>query len=370
MIDGQNLWERYDGILAPYAQKNADSLGREHPHVPDPNRLPYQRDRERILYSTAFRRLRGKMQVVSPDAGDHVRNRLVHSFEAATIARGIARELSLNEDLCEVIALAHDIGHPPYGHAGEELLHKKMREYGKEFDHNGHSVRTVTIYEKRYVHHQGLNLSEEVLFGMQKHNLSFDLNGREVRYPHMEMQVVDMADEIAYMSADLEDALQGGYISIEAATEMSVLKEVFYGKDMRRMDAKYIAGMVAHHFITLFVRETQERISARGIQTIQDVQETDYYIADFAENTKKQFFALKAFLHKEYYENEKVLVAVEAGQKMISDVFDHLVKNQDLIPKNFNPTVKDPVERTCDFIAGMTDAYLRSLWQDQVDKMH
>ncbi len=372
-IDGQNLWAKYDGLLAPYAQKNAQSRGREHPHVPDPHRLPYQRDRERIIYSTAFRRLRGKMQVVSPDAGDHVRNRLTHSMEVATLARSIARELALNEDLCEVIALAHDMGHPPYGHAGEVTLSAKMKEYGKEFAHNDHSIRTVTLYERRYVHHQGLNLSEEVLMGMAKHHASFTLHDedveREVRYPHMEMQVVDMADEIAYMSADLEDALQGGYIDLQSVEDMSVLKEVFYGKDMRRMDAKYIAGMVAHHFITLFVRESQERINTRGIVSIDDVQEAEYYIADFSENTKKQFLALKSFLHKEYYENEKVLVAVEAGQKMIGDVFDHLVLHPSLIPKNFNPTVKDPVERSCDFIAGMTDAYLRSLWQDQVDKM-
>ncbi len=369
MIDGQNLWERYDSILAPYAQKNATSRGREHPHVPDAQRLPFQRDRERIIYSTAFRRLRGKMQVVSPDAGDHVRNRMLHSIEASTIARGIARELSLNEDLCEVIALAHDIGHPPYGHAGEEILDQKMREYGKSFDHNGHGVRTVSMYEKRYVHHQGINLSEEVLMGMKKHEKSFSIDGREVWHPHMEMQVVDAADEIAYLSADLEDGLQGGYISLSAVEKMPVLKEVFYGKDMRRMDAKYIAGIVAHHFITLYVRETRERITSRGIKTIQDVQETDYYIADFAPSTKAAFIELKKFLLEQYYENKKVLIAVEAGQKMIADVFDHLVENPDLIPANFNPTVDEPVERVCDFIAGMTDAYIRLLWQDQVDKM-
>jgi len=370
MIDGQNLWEKYDELLAPYAQRHGDSLGREHPHVPDPDRLPYQRDRERILYSTAFRRLRGKMQVVSPDAGDHVRNRLTHSLEVATLARSIARNLNLNEDLCEVIALAHDMGHPPYGHAGESLLNEKMSEYGKVFDHNEHSIKTVTTYERRYVHHQGLNLSQEVLMGMGKHNVSFTLGNREVRYPHMEMQVVDVADEIAYMSADLEDALQAGYISLESVEEMSVLKEVFYGKDMRRMDAKYIAGMVAHHFITLFIRESQERISSRGIVSLADVQEAEYYIADFSENSKKQFLALKAFLHKEYYENDQVLVAVEAGKKMMGDVFDHLVAHPSLVPQNFNPTVEDPTDRACDFIAGMTDAYLRQLWQDQVDKMH
>jgi dGTPase len=185
----------------------------------------------------------------------------------------------------------------------------------------------------------------------------------------MEMQVVDTVDGIAYMSADLEDALQGGYIDIEKAASMPVLKEVFYGKDIRRMDAKYVAGLISHHFFTLFVRETQERISAHGIRSIEDVQEADYYIADFGENSKKALGELRKFLMREYYEDEKVLSTVEGGKKMISDIFNHVLENPELIPKNFNPTVTDPVDRTCDFIAGMTDSYLREFWQDQIDKM-
>ncbi|MDH3324914.1 MAG: dNTP triphosphohydrolase, partial [Candidatus Peregrinibacteria bacterium] len=167
------MWGRFDAHLAGYAQKNGNSRGRKFTETPDPNRLPFQRDRDRILHTTSFRRLKGKMQVVAPSLGDHFRNRLSHTLEVSQIARDLCRELRLNEDLAEAIALAHDLGHPPFGHSGEMALDQKMKKFGKKFDHNAQSLRMVESFENRYPNFSGLNLSFEVLEGIQKHETFF-----------------------------------------------------------------------------------------------------------------------------------------------------------------------------------------------------
>jgi dGTPase len=161
-LDGHEVNAQADAHLAPYAQKNSQSAGRQHQESVDPLRTPFQRDRDRIIHATAFRRLKGKMQVVSPNTGDHFRNRLTHTIEVTQIARDLARQLKLNEDLAEAIALAHDLGHPPFGHAGETALDEKMREHGREFEHNAQSLRIVDVFEPRYRDFLGLNLTQEV----------------------------------------------------------------------------------------------------------------------------------------------------------------------------------------------------------------
>ncbi|MCL4160112.1 UNVERIFIED_CONTAM: hypothetical protein GTU68_053005, partial [Idotea baltica] len=215
-LDGKHLWENYDQLLAPYAQKNALSRGRLFDEKPDPDRLPFQRDRDRIVHTKAFRRLQGKTQVVRPRKGDHYRNRLSHTIEVAQMARDVARTLKLNEDLAECLGLAHDLGHPPFGHGGETVLHQKMMTFGSAFEHNSQSIRIVKFFEQRYPDFNGLNLTHEVLEGLRKHDRVFENEkGQRIYTPHLESQLVDIADSIAYLSADLEDSLRGDFVHLE-----------------------------------------------------------------------------------------------------------------------------------------------------------
>ena len=211
------LEEIEEKTLSSYAIKSSKSLGRKHEEEIEDDRLCFQRDKDRIVHCKAFRRLDDKTQVFIGGTGDHYRTRLTHTIEAAGISRDIARRMGLNEDLCEAIALAHDLGHPPFGHGGEDALDEIMKKYGYRFEHNEQSLRVVEKLENVYPNFNGLNLTVEVLDGMIKHQTSWDRKGIEIKTsPHLEAQVVNVADEIAYTNHDLDDGIRAGLIRIEA----------------------------------------------------------------------------------------------------------------------------------------------------------
>src|SRR5688572_11779428 len=222
----QELEEQERALLAPWAQKSSGSAGREHPERRHPHRAEYQRDRARIIHSRAFRRLEYKTQVFLNGTGDHLRTRLTHTFEVANITRTIARVLALNEDLAEAIALAHDLGHPPFGHSGEQTLNELMREHGG-FDHNAQSLRIVDVIESRYPKFAGLNLSHEVREGLQKHARFYRAGASDGLHPQpsLEAQLANLADEITYYSHDIDDGLDFQLLDAEQLANLAVWRD-------------------------------------------------------------------------------------------------------------------------------------------------
>ncbi len=357
-LDGANLWEVFDNNLADYAQKNKDSRGRKYLESLDPNRLPFQRDRDRIINIKSFRRLKGKTQVVSPGIGDHFRNRLSHTIEVSIIARDMARQLRLNEDLAEAVALAHDLGHPPFGHAGEVALDKKMQEYGLHFDHNGQSLRIVTFFERIYEDFPGLNLSLEVLEGIQKHETFFDRpGGKKIYSPHLESQLVDISDEIAYLSADLEDGLRGGFFDISELSEVEICREVISALPASAQNHRpAIIHSVIGRLFRQIVSDMEGNLKNFGINSLEDVQKCQERVVTFSSAFFPKFRALKSFLMAHYYSAPEVMEATESGAKIIDKIFDFLHTHSEKLPEEFLP--EEVLEqRICDYIAGMTDGY-------------
>ena len=362
--DGAALVLDYDTILHPVAQKNQSTFGRRITQEADPYRLPFQRDRDRIIHSTSFRRLRGKMQVVSPQGRDHYRNRLTHTIEVSQIARDLARQFRLNEDLAECIALGHDLGHPPFGHAGEVALDQKMRAFGKNFEHNNQSLRIVEVLEKRYPEFSGLNLSYEVISGLQKHLNNFTRpDGSVTVWSTLESQLVDICDEMAYVSADLEDAFRGGYIDLDMAGDNSICAEV-----IRQLHAKYerqeftfkvVTPSNINHQMLYFLNKKLVQAVEQNILPFSSQFEAINHpnpLIIFDSVFYEEFLILKQFLSDHYYKSNEVEAQTLLGSRIISTIFDYLLLHPHKIPSDFLPY--DPLEnRICDYIAGMTDEY-------------
>ena len=372
-IDGYEIFNLLDQNLANFSQKNKESRGRKHSEAKDPQRSPFQRDRDRIIHSTAFRRLAGKMQVVSPDHGDHFRNRLTHTLEVAQISRDLARQLNLNEDLTEAIALAHDLGHPPFGHSGETALNKKMNEFSRNFknnkqdpflgfEHNEQSLRIVEVFEKRYSEFDGLNLTYETLEGMQKHSTFFDRPNEEFIYsPHLESQVVDVADEIAYLSADLEDGLRGGFFSIKDLEELAICKKAQDDlSDSEKTFRSSFIRRIIRNLISELVTNSRENIDKYQIKNLEDVQKCSSKIINFSDDFFVNFLAVKDFLMERYYSSPEIKKSTDSGEKIVSQIFDFLIQNPAKLPDYLRKN-NDPLEvKVCDYIAGMTDAFARN----------
>jgi dGTPase len=366
-LDGKHLWKQFDQTLASFAQKNASSRGRKHPEMPDPDRLPFQRDRDRILHTKAFRRLKGKMQVVSPATGDHFRNRLSHTLEVSQIARDLARSLQLNEDLAEAIALAHDLGHPPFGHSGEETLDMKMKKRGSHFEHNEQSLRVVEVFESRYTNFPGLNLTHEVLEGMQKHETFFDRpKGNTIFWPHLESQLVDISDEIAYLSADLEDGLRGEFFEISDLMQVDIPHAAIATLlPHEKNDRSAIIRRIMRHLLLRIISDTKANLEKYRIQSFSDVQTCQQKIVSFDALFFEKFRALKQFLWDRYYLSPVVKNNAKKGQQIISDIFDFLLARPDQVPTTF---MKDErlERRICDYIAGMTDEFAEKFYFDKI----
>ncbi len=368
MIKRKDL-EKKEDMLAPYAQKSRLSKGRYHKEDEHPYRTCYQRDKDRIIYSTAFRRLEYKTQVFVNHEGDYYRTRLTHTLEVNQVAKSIARALSLNEDLVEAISLAHDLGHTPFGHSGEDALHELMRNHGG-FDHNAHGLRVVDYLEERYPEFPGLNLTHEVREGIIKHSPPFDKPRPVIPFeskgsPILEIQVVDIADEIAYDNHDLDDGITSSLIKEEDLKAVKLWSTA--DKDMRKLYPgitdeirKYqIVRSLINAQVSDVLAQTEVNIKKFKIQRPPDV----FSIPERIVTSSKDMFAMRRsmreFLFKNLYQHYRVIRMSNKAYRFITSLFKiYLDKPEQLPPTTHNRLKKEDKYRViCDYIAGMTDRY-------------
>ncbi len=351
--------------LAPYACRADESLGRVHRESAHPYRTAFQRDRARIIHSAGFRRLDGKTQVFLNGTGDHYRTRLTHTIEVASVARTIARALGLNEDLAEAIALAHDLGHSPFGHSGEQRLDRLMRGHGG-FDHNVQSLRVVTLLEAKYPRHSGLNLTHEVIEGLQKHNASYLApDGSTYHSPSLEAQVADYADEITYSSHDLDDGLDAGLLDADALEKLPLWAEarMLAEREFRRLDRTerrgYIIRGIVNHEVEDLVITSARAIRAAKVASVADVRRQKRRLIQFSPATRRGNAALRKFLYQNLYYNPEVAGANQRGCALLEDLFRRYVETPSLLGRKAARRIKkEGLHRTiADYLSGMTDRY-------------
>ncbi|MEZ4599183.1 MAG: deoxyguanosinetriphosphate triphosphohydrolase [Syntrophotaleaceae bacterium] len=357
--------------LAPFAAKSRDSRGRRHQEKFKDVRSEYARDRDRIIHCAAFRRLEYKTQVFVNHEGDYFRTRLTHSLEVAQIACGIARRLLLNEDLVEALSLAHDLGHTPFGHTGEEVLNRLMAEYGG-FEHNRQSLRIVELLEERYPGFSGLNLTWETREGIIKHSPDRDLgeNPELAEYhpgerPSLEAQIIDLADEIAYNNHDIDDGLKAGYISLSELDEVDLWRDTFaeVGEKYPGLDqGRHVYQTISHLIGALIgdvVVTTLRNIEKHCIDTQESVRRHGQRLVSFSLETGRRNLQLKKFLRRRLYRHYKVERMRVKAERFLTMIFESFVKNPSLLPWSHQGRCEEfGRERViCDFIAGMTDRY-------------
>ncbi len=363
-----------DGQLASYAMRVEESQGRRYPEPAHPYRNDYERDRDRIIHSRAFRRLENKTQVFTRRYSDHFRNRLTHTLEVAQTARTVAKALGLNTDLTEALALVHDVGHPPFGHAGEAELNRLMRQRHDVFDHNLHALRIVEHFEQKYVEFPGLNLTFEVREGIIKHSRDYD----PARYPELaeyrldqrpplEAQLIDVADEIAYNCADLDDGYEAKLLTLPLIRAGVPLFDRLY----RGIERKYPAAPEKLKFnealkrlfdrlATDVIESTKGRLQKQGIRTLAEVRAQRRRLVSFGPRLARENARLKQFLHRRLYSHRNVNTERQKLVSSIRRLFEYYVKRPRGLPSfYFAQAQKEPVYRiVCDYIAGMTDNYL------------
>ncbi len=344
-------------VLAPFAQKSCESRGREFPQPRHAYRTEFQRDRARIIHARAFRRLEYKTQVFLNGTGDHLRTRLTHSIEVASISRTIARALALNEDLAEAIALAHDLGHSPFGHSGEEMLAECMQGHGG-FEHNEQSLRVVDLLEAVYPEHPGLNLTFEVREGLRKH--------RQKTSPSLEAQVADLADEITYYSHDLDDAVDFQILSAAQLAESSIWRRSLEAVTTRYPDAREpeLHQLIIRNIIDVqvsdVIRSSAEVIAAAGVTSADDVRRQPAPLICYGEDLRAENAELRQFLYRNVYYHPRVAEVNRQACEMLRVVFEAYVRSPELLGDVAARRLEtEGLERTvCDYIAGMTDRYL------------
>jgi dGTPase len=368
IITRQQLEELENQSLAPYAIRSKNSKGRKYPEDEPDYRTVFQRDRERILHTTAFRRLEFKTQVFIIHEGDYYRTRLTHTLEVAQLGRSIARSLGANEDLVETICLAHDIGHPPFGHSGERILSDLMKDYGG-FDHNKHSLRIVTLLERRYPDFPGLNLTWEVLEGMVKHETDYDLSDADDYNPELrgplEAQIANVADELAYTSHDLDDGLRSGLITPSQLDGIAIWEIVNESIGHRKTET--LDDLTRHQIIrrligievTDLIQSVDRYIRKSGVKTPDELQKLPYNLVGFSEDMHRRNRELKDFLFANLYRHYRVVRMANKSEKIILDLFNAYHKNPDMLPGHIQDLNEERgIERViCDYIAGMTDRY-------------
>ncbi|MBM3230860.1 dNTP triphosphohydrolase [Candidatus Peregrinibacteria bacterium] len=343
-------------LLAAYAVPIEGTLGRKHPEEPDETRFPFQRDRDRIIHSLAFRRLKGKTQVFVAGEGDHYRTRLTHSMEVAQISRDIARTMGLNEDLAESIALAHDLGHPPFGHAGEEALDAWMHEHGSHFEHNEQSLRIVTTLETHSSLHTGLNLSFEILEGLMKHRTPHDSPALDhPRKPSLEAQVVNIADEIAYTGHDCDDGLRAGLFDKSALMNTPLAREAYACIVPRGTSFR---GALIHLMVSDLYTETERRLALKNIRTLQDIYERAEDCVAFSESMAKKLVELRTFLWNNMYLHPEVRKHSSQGQAIVTELCQRLyAQPNDKVVTLMKVHSCSAEEAVKDYVAGMTDVF-------------
>lgn len=355
-------------LLAPFAQKSGDSRGRKFAESRHPYRTEFQRDRARIIHARAFRRLEYKTQVFLNGTGDHLRTRLTHTIEVASISRTIARALSLNEDLAEAIALAHDLGHPPFGHSGEEMLSECMGGHGG-FEHNDQSVRVVDLLEAAYPDFAGLNLTFEVREGLQKHQAFYDPpDPREEKYrcPSLEAQIANLADEITYYSHDLDDAVDFEILSSDQLQDVAVWKRSCATVQRKFPEArepelhKLIIRDIIDVQVTDVIASSFDAIAASGVRDTEQVRRQERPLICYSKELLAANQELRRFLYKNVYYHPRVAEVNRNACEMLRTVFESYVRTPDLLGDGATRRIDaEGLYRTvCDYIAGMTDRYL------------
>ncbi|MBZ5531786.1 MAG: deoxyguanosinetriphosphate triphosphohydrolase [Acidobacteriia bacterium] len=362
-------------MLAPYALRAEDSRGRRYPEPVHAYRNVFQRDRDRVVHSRAFRRLENKTQVFTRRHSDHFRNRLTHTIEVAQISRTIAAELGLNEDLVEALALVHDVGHPPFGHAGERTLDTLMREHGDVFDHNLHALRTVEQFEQRYADFPGLNLTFEVREGIIKHSRDYDPRGfpQLAEYlleqrPPLEAQLIDLTDEIAYSTADLDDGMEAMILTRDQVRENVPLFARLYEEVERlypdaagKLKFNEALKRMLDRLVSDLIGNTRKLIGEAGVQSVDDVRKFPRRLFAFSPEVDAERRQLRQFLYQALYFSPDLKPEKEQAEQVIGELFAFFLQSpQDLPPTYQEKTQQEPVYRVvCDYIAGMTDTYVR-----------
>lgn len=364
-------------MLAPYAVHVEDSRGRRHAEPAHPYRNAFQRDRDRIVHARAFRRLENKTQVFTRRYSDHFRTRLTHTMEVAQISRTMAAALALNVDLAEALALVHDIGHPPFGHAGERALDACMQRHGEHFDHNLQALRIVDDFELRYAEFRGLNLTFEVREGIIKH--SHDYTAAEhpdlAEYlldqrPPLEAQLIDLTDEIAYTAADLDDGYEAKLLKLPDVRRNVRAFERFYIE----MEAKYpdapeklrfneAQKRMLNYFVTDLIDHTRLRLSESGVQSLDEVRRFPDRLASFSPDVEKERREAKGYLYRALYESKPLQPEKNKAEKIVTETFDYLVAHPEALPQSYQEKAAHEtlVRVVCDYIAGMTDHYIQDV---------
>ena len=375
---------KYGQYHASFASHPDKSRGRFHPEAESKTRTPFQRDRDRVLHCSAFRRLKHKTQVFIAHVGDYYRTRLTHSLEVAQIGRSVARELAIDEDLTDTLSLAHDLGHTPFGHAGEDALHAAMQPYGG-FDHNAQTLRILTQLEARYVPFNGLNLTWETLEGLVKHNGPLLVGAQKLTdlpfaiqthaetqdlqldtWPSLEAQIAALSDDIAYNNHDIDDGLRAGLIRMEDLATLPMI-----GSILSKIKTKYgdISPDLLRHelvremisvMIGDLVTQTRTRLADGKIETCDDVRHAARATAAFSDDLQAQLDEVKAFLMANVYQHHTVNRSMSKAQRIIREMFELLIREPGLLPESNQLTGADEnalARHICDYIAGMTDRF-------------
>ena len=360
-----------------------DLRGRRFPEPSHPYRNDFQRDRDRIIHSRAFRRLEGKTQVFAQGLCDHFRNRLTHTIEVSQIARTIATALHLNEEYTETLALAHDLGHPPFGHVGERELDRQMQRFGSSFEHNRHALRIVDVLEQRYARFDGLNLTFEVREGIIKHSREVDLDSEPDlqeffpgQRPPLEAQILDLADEIAYNSADLDDAFSAGLLSM---TQLRDGVPVF-GRLAEQVDTQYPGAtervrfweaqrQLMNYLIGGLIDATVRAAETAGVENVEDVRSLDSRLVQLTPETAETNRRVRAILVNDVYSSPQLLDERAVAVTRMSQLFEFLLINPEKIPGYHDNVNREPIHQVvCDYIAGMTDSYLIRIHRELLGK--
>ena len=363
----QQLEENEDKSLAPYGMRSRDTKGRAYLDGEPEYRTSFQRDRDRILHTTAFRRLEYKTQVFINFEGDHFRTRLTHTLEVAQIGRTLARALGGNEDLVEAICLAHDLGHSPFDHSGEIALARLMKDFGG-FDHNKQSLRIVTEREQRYPEFPGLNLSWEVREGIVKHESEYDISDARDFNPdlrgNLETQIANVADELAYTTHDLDDGLRSGMLHpqiLEGVALWEILRETYNwrGTTLNDMERHRMIRQLVGIMVTDMVKATDERLKESKVKTATDIQKLKHNVIGYSEEMQRRNRELKDLLYRKLYRHYRVVRMQVKAERIISDLFHAYRAESAMLPDHIQFFIeKRGLERTiCDYIAGMTDRY-------------
>jgi dGTPase len=356
-----------DQSLAPYACRSKNSRGRVHPEEEPEYRTAFQRDRDRILHTTAFRRLEYKTQVFFNYEGDYYRTRLTHTLEVTQIGRTIARALGANEDLLETICLAHDLGHSAFGHSGEVALSRLMKDFGG-FDHNKQSLRIVTILERRFPDFPGLNLTWEVREGIVKHESEYDVADASEYNPelrgHLEAQIANAADELAYTAHDLDDGLRSGMINpkmLEGVTLWEILVESVEAResDLDELTRHRLIRRLIGMEVSDLIHATHERLRDSNVKSVEELQRLPYHAIGFSEDMHRRNRQLKDFLYAHLYRHHRVVRMAVKAERIVADLFSAYRAEPAILPDHVRAMIDEfgPERTICDYIAGMTDRF-------------